>query len=51
MNNNKSDYENSNNIYFCIYLNFLLINTGIFPDILKTSKVIVIYKQYNRCDY
>ena len=34
-----------------MYLFNLSINTGIFPDILNTSKVIVIYKKHNRCNY
>ena len=34
-----------------MYIFNLYINTGIFPDILKTSKLIVIYNKYNRCDY
>ena len=34
-----------------MYLFNLSINTGIFPDILNTSNVIVIYKKHNRCDY
>ena len=36
--------------FLCIYLIFLLIRVYFF-ELLKTSKVIVIYKKNNRCDY
>ena len=46
-------YEEYNYIYshIIMYLFNLFINTDIFPDILKTWKVIVIYKKHNRCIY
>ena len=37
--------------HIIMYLFKLSINTGIFPDILKTSKVMVIYKKHNRYNY
>ena len=34
-----------------MYLFNLPNNMGIFPDILKTYKVIAIYMKHSRCDY
>ena len=34
-----------------MYLFNLSVNTSIFLDTLKTSKVIIIYKKHNRCYY